>query len=270
MRRLRHSARPARSARAAIGHFRRPRPQDPEQPTSLPAPIPACGPAARLAGSPQRVAGLGLIAGPQLADRGPARSLHHARPRLGRAGAAARVRRQGLLRLVRCADHLHCRDEGMVGRASVGARLAKLVVAGIGRAVRAVPRQGQRAVSHGQLSRHPARQRRTLEDGGCDQGLSLADVCRGKVLYEPAAGRFHGRGPRCPPRGSLALVADRQCAGKRRCRFRLPAVRGRCRQGPRRRVRQSSDPHDKLCLPSLRRTHSRRRGARIGGASSGA
>ena len=43
------------------------------------------------------------------------------------------------------------------------------------------------------------------------------------------------------------MVADRQRSGKCRCRFQLPAVRRRYKQGPRRCVRQSCHPRDLAC-----------------------
>src|SRR5262245_51747879 len=122
------------------------------------------------------MASLGYLTGPWLADRRPPRSLHHARSRLGGTGAPSRVRRQSLLCLVRRANHLHCGNEGMVGRQAIRARLAKLVVAAPGRAVLAVSGQGQRALSYRELPCHLVRQRRTLEIGRRDQGLSLVDL----------------------------------------------------------------------------------------------
>ena len=137
--------------------------------------------------------------GLEVARRGSSRPLHHPRPVLGRSGPEARLRGQGLLRLVRRADRLH-RGGDRMGRSGAWARLAGLVARWRRRAVRAVSRQGQRALSHRQL---PA----TVLGSGLP--LKLPDVIKGFNWLTFEGGKFstsrrsrhlHGCRPRtgCP------------------------------------------------------------------------
>ena len=73
---------------------------------------------ARLDRQPQgRLAAAGDVDRLQMAGRGPAGPRHHPRPGMGHSGARRHCRRQaegqGLLRLVRRADRIHRRDQGM-------------------------------------------------------------------------------------------------------------------------------------------------------------
>ena len=101
--------------RPALGAVRCDRPRGARQPPPVPAPVRAGRTPQCLARHAPRLAAFRGVAGAQLAHRGPARPLHHARSRLGRAGAAAGLRGQGVLCLVRRADRLHRGDARMGG-----------------------------------------------------------------------------------------------------------------------------------------------------------
>lgn len=55
-----------------------------------------------------------------LAQGGAAGSRHHPRPQMGHSGRPARIRRQGVLCLVRCADRIYRRHQGMGRRRARG------------------------------------------------------------------------------------------------------------------------------------------------------
>ena len=153
VRRLRDAAgsrRPRAAAFCALGRCAR---RVAREPSSLSAPIAAGGSPQCLARHPRGVAAFRGGAGEELAHVGFARSLHHPRSQLGRAGAG--LREQGVLCLVRRADRLYRRDAG-VGGTRPCASLAGLVVAGGRRPLHPVPGQGQRAVSRRELSRDAA------------------------------------------------------------------------------------------------------------------
>ena len=153
VRRLRDAAgsrRPRAAAFCAVGRCAR---RVAREPSSLSAPIAAGGSPQCLARHPRRVAAFRGRAGEELAHVGFARSLHHPRSQLGRAGAG--LREQGVLCLVRRADRLYRGDAG-VGGTRPCASLAGLVVAGGRRPLHPVPGQGQRAVSRRELSRDAA------------------------------------------------------------------------------------------------------------------
>ena len=100
--------------RAALRDLRRDRHRVPRDAPSVPAAIGA-GRSACATGSTTRATGRHwCVDRAQLARRGPARPLHHARPRLGRAGAASRASR------ARCSTSGSTRRSATSPRAGMG------------------------------------------------------------------------------------------------------------------------------------------------------
>ena len=151
VRELHHAARPRRPALAALGDLGRDRHRVPRDAPSVPQALGLRRPAARLARDPTRLAAARPLDRAEMARRGPARPLHHARPRMGRAGAQGRASR------TRSSMSGSTRRSATSPRRSSGARRRRGATGATGgRAaddvqLRAVPRQGQRAVPRRQL-----------------------------------------------------------------------------------------------------------------------
>ena len=238
VRELHQAARPHRPHQPPLRHLRLHRPGSPRNQALIPPPEPAPRRDPRLDRQQVRLAHPHHLHRPQVARRrrGPAGPRHHPRPRLGHPGpprrrALARHGGQGLLRLVRRPHRVHRRHRRMGRRARPRrGRLAALVARGQGRGgrpLRPVHGQGQRALPHPLVPRHPhrrqLRRRRAVEARRLHQVLQLPQLRGRQVLHLPGPRRLHGPGAGDPARRLLALVAD----GQRARRARTPTSPGR-------------------------------------------
>ena len=152
-----------------------------------------------------------------LAQGGAAGPRHHPRPQMGRAGRPARLRRQGVLRLVRRADRIYRRDQGM------GRRRSPASATGSGGGIDADDVRYVEFMAKDNVPFHTVSFPATILGSGepwklADyiKGFSWLNFYGGKFSTSQKRGIFLDQALEGIPVGLLALLACRQRAGDRR------------------------------------------------------